>query len=315
MTNIVEERDFKAGIYELATDDDVVGGPGGIANRQAAQLAARTNYLKDHVDALENGDKAANKASKLATARKISLVGDVSGSVSFDGTGDVEMTIKYKTSGIEAGTYRQVTVDAKGNVTGGSNPTTLAGYGLTDAAPLDSPAFTGDPTARTQPIGSNNKSLANMEALQQVAALASPAGMTAYFAMSTAPAGWLKANGAAISRAAYAALFAAIGTRFGAGDNNTTFNLPDLRGEFIRGFDEGRGADSGRVFGSGQAEDFRMHSHGPLGIVTASGGVPGSSGAGIALGGSNYWTSNTTAGTGGTETRPRNVALLACIKY
>lgn len=72
------------------------------------------------------------------------------------------------------------------------------------------------------------------------------------FAVNSAPAGWLAANGQAVSRNVYARLFARIGTVWGAGDGSTTFNLPDARGEFIRGWDNGRGADSGRTFGSAQ---------------------------------------------------------------
>ena len=87
------------------------------------------------------------------------------------------------------------------------------------------------------------------------------AGEVCYFAMSTAPDGFLKANGAAISRTAFSALFDAIGTTFGVGDGSTTFNLPDLRGEFIRGLDDGRGVDSGRSFGSGQLDAFQSHIH------------------------------------------------------
>ena len=89
-----------------------------------------------------------------------------------------------------------------------------------------------------------------------------PSGTVLYFAGSRAPAGWLKANGAAVSRTAYAALFAAIGTTYGAGDFLNTFNLPDLRGEFIRGWDDGRGVDAGRVFGSAQAHALQSHQHG-----------------------------------------------------
>ena len=89
-----------------------------------------------------------------------------------------------------------------------------------------------------------------------------PSGTVLYFAGQTAPAGWLKANGAAVSRTAYAALFAAIGTTYGAGDGRSTFNLPDLRGEFIRGWDDGRGVDAGRVFGSAQAHALQSHQHG-----------------------------------------------------
>ena len=89
-----------------------------------------------------------------------------------------------------------------------------------------------------------------------------PSGAVLYFAGRTAPAGWLKANGAAVSRTAYAALFAAIGTTYGAGDGRSTFNLPDLRGEFLRGWDDGRGVDTGRVFGSAQAHALQSHQHG-----------------------------------------------------
>ncbi|MFQ6555395.1 phage tail protein [Pseudomonas sp. Lb2C1-1] len=75
------------------------------------------------------------------------------------------------------------------------------------------------------------------------------------------PQGWLKCNGALVSRAQYAALFAAISTRFGAGDGSTTFALPDLRGEFVRGWDDGRGIDSGRVLGAGQVGQNATHIH------------------------------------------------------
>lgn len=136
-----------------------------------------------------------------------------------------------------------------------------------------------------------------------------PPGEVSYFATGSAPTGWLKANGAAISRTAYSDLFAAIGTTYGAGDGYNTFNLPDLRGEFIRGFDDGRGVDSGRAFGSFQSGSIENHSH--------SGGV--TSPAAVALDGSAdpwlAWASGNTGSYGGGETRPRNVALLACIKF
>lgn len=88
-----------------------------------------------------------------------------------------------------------------------------------------------------------------------------PVGLVAHFARNSAPAGWLKANGAAISRSAYAELYAALGTSYGAGDGFTTFNLPDLRGEFIRGWDDGRGVDGGRALGSSQAGALQSHTH------------------------------------------------------
>ena len=86
-------------------------------------------------------------------------------------------------------------------------------------------------------------------------------GTVLAFAMESAPSGWLKCNGAAISRTTYSALFTAIGTTFGAGDGSTTFNVPDLRGEFVRGWDDARAVDTGRVFGSAQADELKSHTH------------------------------------------------------
>ena len=94
-----------------------------------------------------------------------------------------------------------------------------------------------------------------------------PSGTVLYFAGQAAPAGWLKANGATLSRTAYAVLFAVIGTTYGAGDGRSTFNLPDLRGEFLRGWDDGRGVDTGRALGSAQADTVRQHYHG-IGFIS-----------------------------------------------
>lgn len=141
----------------------------------------------------------------------------------------------------------------------------------------------------------------------------SPPGVVAHFARDTAPSGWLKANGAAVSRGTYAALFAAIGTTYGAGDGSTTFNLPDLRGEFLRGWDDGRGVDGGRSFGTLQADAFKSHSHALVmsnDTGSAANFAPKTGDDVTPLGGT-----YTTAATGDAETRPRNIAMLACIKY
>lgn len=155
-----------------------------------------------------------------------------------------------------------------------------------------------------------------------------PVGAVAFFAANSVPSGWVKANGAALSRTTYAALFANIGTTYGAGDGTTTFNVPDLRGEFVRGFDDARGVDSGRVFGSAQGSANLSHTH-----TTDSRGahthtvtsVSGDYGwANIGSGAHNVGTvttssagahTHTAQASGGTEARPRNIALLACIKY
>ena len=77
-------------------------------------------------------------------------------------------------------------------------------------------------------------------------------GMPHFGLLTVVPAGWLLCDGTAVSRTTYAALFAAIGTLWGAGDGVTTFNLPDARGQFLRGLDRGRGVDPGRTMGSNQ---------------------------------------------------------------
>lgn len=155
------------------------------------------------------------------------------------------------------------------------------------------------------------------------------------FARATAPEGWLKANGAAISRTTYSALFAAIGTAFGVGDGTTTFNVPDLRGVFIRGLDDGRGVDAGRTLSNTpQGDQNKSHSHtgtaasagthahsiacratagdGPAGVGSTS-GASGDTYATASAGAHTH--SVTTVTEGGSEARPRNIALLACIKY
>ena len=148
------------------------------------------------------------------------------------------------------------------------------------------------------------------------------------FRSSTAPTGYLKANGAAVSRTTYATLFAAIGTTFGAGNGSTTFNLPDLRGEFARGWDDGRGVDSGRTFGSAQNSANLAHTHGitdPGHSHSGAAQYPGSGPEQNQQGSPedrtdfNIQSGTSTTGitvntSGDTEARPRNIALLACIK-
>lgn len=134
-------------------------------------------------------------------------------------------------------------------------------------------------------------------------------GFIKYAITTVTPTGrYIKANGAAVSRTAYADLFAKIGTFWGSGDGSTTFNVPDLRGEFIRTWDDGRGVDSGRSFGTFQADELKSHSHG---TVTTS-YVGSDTGTAQQLADD---TPGQTGSTGGSETRPRNVALIAWIRY
>ena len=161
------------------------------------------------------------------------------------------------------------------------------------------------------------------------AAGAVPAGVVVYHAGSTAPSGYLKANGAAVSRTTYSALFSAIGTTYGAGNGSTTFNLPDLRGEFLRGWDDARGVDSGRTFGSSQGDAIRditgqvtvarqafNTSISASGAFSASSNITGGSWDAYAFyGGTRIDFKASNSVTTASENRPRNIALLACIKY
>ncbi|MBB5074333.1 microcystin-dependent protein [Bartonella callosciuri] len=86
-------------------------------------------------------------------------------------------------------------------------------------------------------------------------------GFIGTFAMEKIPTGWLLCDGKAYSRSTYANLFAALGETWGKGDGNTTFNVPDLRGMFLRGLDSGKEIDKGRRLGSRQEESFKAHTH------------------------------------------------------
>ncbi len=138
-----------------------------------------------------------------------------------------------------------------------------------------------------------------------------PTGAVLHFAIVNAPSGWLVCDGSSVSRTIYKNLFEKIGTIFGAGDGSTTFNLPDLRAEFIRGWDKNRGIDDGRTFGSIQADELKSHNHRSLANGQAN---HGGHNTGFWVNSANYGITKTGL-TGGDETRPRNIALLPCIKY
>jgi phage-related tail fiber protein len=163
-----------------------------------------------------------------------------------------------------------------------------------------------------------------------------PAGSVIYFAGPDAPIGFLIADGRTLSRTAYADLFNNIGTWHGAGDGTTTFRIPDLRGEFIRGIDNTRGIDVNRAFASEQLDQFETHKHnisGQSGVLNDVVAFADSNTDGAHLGtwggwgwgwagwqtsgprGDTYvYVQGPNSGKAGSETRPRNIALLPCIK-
>lgn len=176
-----------------------------------------------------------------------------------------------------------------------------------------------------------------------------PAGTIMHHGGATAPAGFLICDGSTVATTSYPDLFTAIGYTYGGGGNQ--FVLPNLLGEFIRGWDRGRGIDAGRNLGSEQLDDIGNHQHNfdDTWLIQSDGGNPitnnrnldGTFGTpardvngnpidyGAYVnpvndtsyndGGVNdnvIWTvANRTASAGGGEVRPRNVALLPIIKF
>jgi type II secretory pathway pseudopilin PulG len=139
--------------------------------------------------------------------------------------------------------------------------------------------------------------------------------------VTACPTGWLEANGSAISRSTYATLFSLMGTIYGAGDGGTTFNLPDLRGQFVRGYDDGRGVDSGRILGTSQSGsrivvdwrgsggwDYAVSDWGTYYSDVESVATDGPTG--MYINGSGVWGATTITYA---RVRPTNVALYYCV--
>lgn len=117
-----------------ATSIIPIAGPGAFVGLSGNQSIAGTKTFLSSIIANLTGN--ADTATKLATPRSISATGDATWTVNFDGSGNATAALTLATVAT-AGTYRSVTIDAKGRVTSGTNPTTLSGYGITDAQPLD----------------------------------------------------------------------------------------------------------------------------------------------------------------------------------
>ena len=212
-------------------------------------------------------------------------------------------------------------------VTQGGIATTKAGEAAASAASAllsttsaDTSAATATTKASEAVVSAAAAALSSAEVTGNVI----PVGTVAHFASTTAPVGWLMCDGSAVTStwAELRSFLIVAGNPFGTSGADPL--LPDLRGEFIRGFDAGRGVDVGRVFGTAQADQNKAHTHGitdpghnhaynnPAGtgsqLISGGGTVIGVSNTG------NRVTGITINSDGGSEARPRNVALLACIK-
>jgi microcystin-dependent protein len=210
---------------------------------------------------------------------------------------------------------------------------------LTAKANLASPVFTGIPQAPTAAAGTNSTQLATTAFTNSAVtdlrnilnaaitslndAIAStrpvPVGAVFYMAQSVVQYGYLEANGQAVSRTTYADLWTYLG-RPNTGDGSTTFNVPDYRGEFFRGWDHGRGIDTNRAIGTVQYGSIQSHTHPYVDTYyrEAWGDQSTSYGVGSAKTDSDNYDYNynrVTSPTGDNETRPRNVALMPVIKW
>jgi microcystin-dependent protein len=175
-----------------------------------------------------------------------------------------------------------------------------------------------------------------------------PVGTIVAYAGAVPPSGWLNCNGSEINRTTYNNLFSVIGISWGAGNLTTTFNLPDLRGRFLRGLsgssnvDEDKtsrtalfsGGNTGNNVGTYQSENYKSHNHSGTtgtgnskfyrtvenaGTSSAANHQTGWTGGDNQDREDNQWNNSdhnhNIPSDGGNETRPDNAAVIYIIKY
>ncbi|HDL6664827.1 TPA: tail fiber protein [Yersinia enterocolitica] len=304
MANLPETPQWEEGVYQIEVSDPVLGGPDGISNRQAKQLASRTSYLKQKV---EKG--GTDLAAHIAAA-------------------DPHTQYAPKASPTFTGTPTAPTPAANDNskklVTTEFVARAIAALAGTAPETLDTlkelaDALGNDPNFATTVLNKLAEKLAKdqngadipdpalfVKNLGLGEGFALPVGVPVPWPSATPPTGWLKCNGAAFTASQYPKLALAY----------PALKLPDLRGEFIRGWDDGRGIDAGRTLLTAQADELRSHNHRFINEY----GTPSTNfiaftdqnSEGVDGGlreGSRAWTYITMEKTGGSETRPHNVAF------
>ncbi|QLV83011.1 tail fiber protein [Enterobacter cloacae] len=252
MANLPETPQWEEGIYQIEVSDPVLGGPDGISNRQGKQLASRTLYLKQQVE------KGGTDLAKHIAAADPHTQYAPKASPTFTGTPTAPTPENSDNSKKLATTEFVAKALA---ALAGSAPETL------DTLKELADALGNDPNFATTVLNKLAEKLAKDQngadipdpalfvknlGLGEGSAL--PVGVPVPWPSATPPTGWLKCNGAAFSLAQYPRLAVAY----------PTGTLPDLRGVFIRGWDDGRGLDSGRAILSYAADKMRKHTHGFL---------------------------------------------------
>ncbi|EFN9298542.1 phage tail protein [Escherichia coli] len=315
MANLPETPQWEDGIYQIEVSDPVLGGPDGISNRQGKQLASRTLNLKQQVEKggadLAKHIAAADPHAQYAPKASPAFTGTPTAPTPANGDNSKKLaTTEFVAKALAA--------------LAGSAPETL------DTLKELADALGNDPNFATTVLNKLAEKLAKDQngadipdpalfvknlGLGEGSAL--PVGVPVPWPSATPPAGWLKCNGAAFSSEMYPRLAKAYPTN----------KLPDLRGEFIRGWDDGRGIDAGRALLSFQTGMLEKHRH----IVVANDGYDTkdewelatifkktySQGRGLDAantGGSlipspTLHSRGSIGNTGGSETRPRNIAF------
>lgn len=225
--------------------------------------------------------------------------------------GGVTMTGRFNLAGAAQASLQPVTLQQLTDAvaTGTSGSATAAALAAEAAArtaadATHTAAIAAETAARIAAIAAITTTVGGINP----SAAAAPIGSIIMWFHGALPSGYLACEGGVGNRTTHAALFALWSTSFGNGDGSLTFGLPDFRGYFPRGWDNTAGVDPGRALGSTQADEIKAHTHsititdtdlnGPL-VANASSGVN---------------TTGATASTGGTETRPKNLAVRFLVK-
>ncbi|MBB9035587.1 tail fiber protein [Escherichia coli] len=315
MANLPETPQWEDGIYQIEVSDPVLGGPDGISNRQAKQLASRTSYLKQKVEK-SGTDLAAHIAAvdphtQYATKASPTFTGTPTAPTPANGDNSKKLaTTEFVAKALAAlagcapetlDTLKEL-ADALGNDP--NFATTVLNKLAEKLAKDQNGADIPEPALFVKNLGLGEGS-------------ALPVGVPVPWPSATPPTGWLKCNGAAFSSEMYPKLAQAYPTN----------KLPDLRGEFIRGWDDGRGIDAGRALLSFQTGMLEKHRH----IVVANDGydtkdewelatifkktytqgrgLDATSTGGSLIPSPTLHSRGSIGNTGGSETRPRNIAF------
>ncbi len=238
MANQPEVSEFTSGIYQLEPTDPVQGGEGGIDNLPLKQLANRTRWLYDRV-------------SDLFVKQFYALTGATTLT-----TGDAGNAYVLFNASVYTVTLPAPNLFAQGK-----------GFLFIHGGDANAPYKIFCPSANIR-TGYGGFNTVSLKPLQQFWVLSTSTGWQVVgqdtwqdvgaiqaFSRTTAPLGWLACDGGLCSQSVFPDLYSIIGTMYGVG-GGSTFRLPDLRGEFLRGWDNGRGIDTPSLVFTGVSIPF-----------------------------------------------------------